>query len=190
VVLGASQRKLLASLNSDSVEVVARKAGGGAVLAGPWMLSTSVALPADHPLVRGSLSRAYEWIGTAYSAMLVEMGVDAQPAVQKREAGVLAWACFAGVTPWEVLVDDRKIVGLAQSRNRLGVLLVAGILLDVPDWSLLCRVMGHPDSECGSLADSTAAVRQILGRPVDPERMAADLSRRFAIALGEGGARS
>ena len=183
VVLGASQRKMLPSVEGHAIEVVGRRAGGGAVLAGPWMLSTSVLLPVHHELAGGGTSRAYEWLGTQYSAILLELGIDARAASDPRGAGDLAWACFAGVTRWEVLVGQRKMVGLAQSRRQTGVLVVAGILMDVPDWGLLCNVMHRPAEESMALADCTRSLRQGLGNVPDPRSVAAALARRLMPRL-------
>ena len=185
VILGASQHKLLPALAPQGIELVARRAGGGAVLAGPWMLSASVLLPPGHALARGGITRGYEWIGTHFAAVLQALGVPAQPAPHKRDAGALAWACFAGVSPWEVLLDGRKIVGLAQRRSRTGVLVAAGLLLDAPDWPLLCAVMGRPRHECVALAACTADAHQALGFVPDAGALAGALARRLAADFGD-----
>lgn len=184
VVLGASQYKLLPSLPSSGVAIVARRAGGGAVLAGPWMLSASVLLPPEHAIARAGISRGYEWLGTHFAGVLRAWGVAAQPAPEKRDAGALAWACFAGVSPWEVLLDGRKIVGLAQRRSRTGVLVAAGLLLEAPDWLLLCTVMGRPRRECADLAACTTDVAQALGSQPDAQALAGGLARRLHADLG------
>lgn len=184
VVLGASQYKLLPALAPQQVEVVARRAGGGAVLAGPWMLSASVLLPPEHALARGGIGPGYEWLGTHIAAVLQALGLPAQPAPHKRDAGALGWACFAGVSPWEVLLDGRKIVGLAQRRSRTGVLLAAGLLLDTPDWPLLCTVMGRPRDECAALASCTADAHQALGFVPDAGALAGALAQRLAADFG------
>ena len=179
VVLGASQQRLLPSLASHGIEFVGRKAGGGAVLAGPWMLSLSVLLPAGHRFVGGGMSPAYEWIGTRFAEVLRALGVDAHPAPKKREAGELAWACFGGFSPWEVLIEDRKIVGLAQRRSRTGVLVAAGILLHAPDWRLLCSVMHRPEEECSQLAASTIDLHEALEVVPDASVVANELQQRL-----------
>jgi lipoate-protein ligase A len=184
VVLGASQYKLLPGLGPQEIEVATRRAGGGAVLAGPWMLSASVLLPPGHALARAGILGGYEWIGGHFAAALQALGLPARPAPDKRDAGELAWACFAGISPWEVLLEGRKIVGLAQRRSRTGVLLAAGLLLDTPDWPLLCAVMGRPQHECAQLAAATADAHQALGFVPDAGALAAGLARRLLADLG------
>ena len=125
--------------------LVERRAGGGAVLVGPWMLSMSLVVPVDHGWVAGrSTGASYDELGLAWTEVLHAFGVDARPA-DEVDAGAapagLEWACFAGITRHEVLVGRRKIVGLAQRRHRHGVLYVAGALVDPVPWPSLVATM-------------------------------------------------
>jgi len=173
LVLGCSQRNALGSSPAAAIEVVSRQAGGGAVLVGPWMLSASVVLPNAHALVSGNLVASYRWLGELYAALLQDMGIAAH-AIVPEEARVLqqtvptelAWACYGGFSPWEVVVGKKKIVGLAQVRRRTGVLLVAGLLLDRPDWALLAQTMDKSATHAALLEDGTTSCTQQLGRKV------------------------
>ncbi|MDT4860255.1 Octanoyltransferase LipM [compost metagenome] len=145
------------------LEVLLRESGGGSVLTGPWMLGLSVALPPDHPLVATSPVGSYRWLGEAIAQTLQGCGVPSHAvAPQDLRARVAAgaaagpdWACFGGLSPWEVLSGGRKIAGLAQVRRAHGVLLVGGVLLDRSPWSLLCETLGRPAHEAQQLADIT-----------------------------------
>ena len=104
-----------ASQRHTGIEVVDRHAGGGAVLVGPWMLGVSVVLPLTHRAIHGRpVAASYDWFGHALATALREHGVAARAATEsdarKAPAG-LEWACFAGVTVNEVLVDRRKTRG-------------------------------------------------------------------------------
>jgi len=169
IVLGCSQRRLLDELGArPDVEVLVRAAGGGAVLVGPWMLGLSALLPAAHPLVACGPVPSYRWLGECLEQSLQQVGVgattlspDALRAHRaERPAPALDWACFGGLSPWEVLVGDRKIAGLAQVRRRQGVLLVAGVLLQPPPWTLLCDRLGRSRDEARLLALSTTSCAQ------------------------------
>ncbi len=143
------------------IEVVDRHAGGGAVLVGPWMLGVSVVLPLTHRAIHGRpVAASYDWFGHALATALREHGVAARPAIEsdarKAPAG-LEWACFAGVTVNEVLVDRRKIVGLAQRRTRHGALFVAGVLVAPVPWAALGAVM-VPAWRSGQRGRSSATV--------------------------------
>lgn len=187
VVLGRSQRALLASLDTGRHRIIDRAAGGGAVLVGPWMLGASVALPLAHPLVAGgSVALSYRWLGELFVAALAEHGVAAVslPRAQTWKAPQdLAWACFAGMSPWEVAVDGRKLVGFAQRRSRHGVLLVAGALLSPVPWAILCEALHRPAVQALDLASSAIAASEVIGRPLAANALAASAARLLAHAL-------
>lgn len=194
LILGCSQRSLL---DPEQIEqqaglgAVVRQAGGGAVLAGPWMLSTSVVLPNAHPLASNNLIQSYRWIGELYAALLRELGIaahaigpgEAKMLQQDTLAAGLGWACFAGFSPWEVVVGTRKIVGLAQVRRRTGILLVAGLLLERPEWALLSRAMSQPESSNAQLTARTTSCAEQLGRAPSPAQLASRLARAMQAAL-------
>lgn len=181
VVLGCSQRRLLASApdHGPGIDFLVRESGGGAVLVGPWMLGLSVALPVKHPLAAGGVE-SYRWLGQTVAGVLQAAGIEAHAAAPRAAAGAstVPWACFGALSPWEVAVGERKIAGLAQVRRRNGVLLVGGVLLDSPDWALLCTALGRPPAEAATLRELTTSVA-CQGRPVDA------LAARLASALEE-----
>ncbi len=196
VVLGCSQRGLVSeaqSVQRAGLDLVQRHAGGGAVLVGPWMLSASIVLPASHPLVTASAVQSYRWLGELFVSVLSGTGIatealapEAAKASQQRHANSeLGWACFAGLSPWEVVVDQRKIVGLAQVRRRTGNLLVAGLLLDRPEWPLLCQAMGKPVEQASALERCTTSYAEQAGRVIATTDLATalDAALRDALAL-------
>ncbi|GAA4002450.1 hypothetical protein GCM10022279_27940 [Comamonas faecalis] len=167
VVLGCSQRRLLAQAGSQ-VQVLLRQSGGGAVLTGPWMLGLSVALPPDHPLARQGLVASYRWLGEAIARVLQQGGVDAQAlapealrAMQPAQRMAVDWACFGGLSPWEVLARGRKIAGLAQVRRASGVLLVGGVLLQPSPWRLMCDALGRDGADARTLAATTVSAAEL-----------------------------
>jgi len=159
VVLGCSQRRLLAQAGGQ-VQVLLRQSGGGAVLAGPWMLGLSVALPAGHPLARQGLVASYRWLGEAIAQALRQGGVDAQ-ALEPAQRMAVDWACFGGLSPWEVLARGRKIAGLAQVRRASGVLLVGGVLLQPSPWRLMCDALGRGGADARTLAATTVSAAEL-----------------------------
>jgi lipoate-protein ligase A len=174
VVLGCSQGGMVSAVDAAQrigVPLAGRQAGGGAVLTGPWMLSVSVVLPVTHPLALGGALAGYRKIGEGFAKVLREFGIDAHAltpeearAPQQDDAGAdLQWACYGGLSPWEVVAGKRKIVGLAQVRRRTGVLIAAGLLTGRPDWALLCRAIGKPAGDAGLLAQRTTSCEEELG---------------------------
>jgi len=174
VVLGCSQRGLVSAVDAAQragVLLAGRQAGGGAVLTGPWMLSVSVVLPTTHPLALGGPLTGYRRIGEVFAKVLRDTGIGAR-ALSPEEARLaqqidarpdVQWACYGGLSPWEVAVGRRKIVGLAQVRRCTGVLVAAGLLLGRPDWAMLCKAVGKPIGDAAILAQRTSSCEEELG---------------------------
>lgn len=196
IVLGCSQRGLLGQARRRAppgVRVSVRPSGGGAVLAGPWMVGASVVLAPDHPLLGDTLVASYRWLGELHAELMRAAGVDARVVAPQAlqatgrstmQAVPLRWACFGALSPWEVVdAAGRKLTGLAQQRRRTGVAFSAGTLVSRPDWRLLCDVLGVP-GEAPRLDGVTAACDEVGdAAPGDPGRTAGDWAGAIDRAL-------
>jgi lipoate-protein ligase A len=188
VVLGCSGRSTPAMQEraiAAGVELCTRQTGGGAVLAGPWLLGTSVILPPRHPLIVASVPESFRWFGLGHAAWLRSIGIAARavPTAQVPRGRAFQWACFASLSHWEVEAGSGKIVGLAQCRQRNGVLFSSAILVAAPPWELLCDVLGESRAYAAALARRTISCTQILARPAAAEALAPSLLLRLATAL-------
>jgi lipoate-protein ligase A len=200
VILGASQSSRavdMAACRRLALPVVKRAAGGTVVLADGGLLGLDIVLPRQHPLVLSDLTRSYEWLGATWLRALRALGVEAElvsigraraKAAEAGEALLARLACFGGLSPFEVTMGDRKVVGLAQVRRGHGVLLQCGILLrwsphpladlltvDVDDRRHLDRTLG----------ERIAAARDHRGRPLERDAVVATMEAQ----LIEGGLR-
>lgn len=198
LVLGCSQRalqeRLEATPGGPPMALLRRESGGGAVLTGPWLVSVSLVLPPGHSWLGQGLLESYRHLGQLHAQALAELGVrakalappriaDTQTALAARGLSAVDWACFGGLSPWEVVdTEGRKLVGLAQRRRQTGVLLVAGTLLAPPDWALLCAALGRPQ-DAQVLRQRTVSCAELAGRTVAPADWGALISRRLAQAL-------
>lgn len=193
LVLGCSQHALrpeVASRLPWGMGLWERASGGGAVLSGPWMVSVSVALPPDHAWVRDGGLEAYRHLGRVHAATLAGLGIetlavppDAVARANQRLGGGVPWACFGSLSPWELTAaEGRKLVGIAQRKQRNGVLLVAGTLCHPPEWSLLCDAMGFP-GDAVSLQRVTVACDALADRRFSAGMLAVRLRRALAREL-------
>jgi lipoate-protein ligase A len=192
VVLGCSQRAdpaVLQRAHACGIDLVGRRAGGGAVLVGPWMVGVSVALPPDHPLCGTSLVGSYRWLGLVHARALRSVGVEARARPPdkthpQRRDGPLTWACFGSFSPWEVASrDGRKLVGLAQVRRSSGILLVGGTLVDHPPWALLTDVLSRTAAEADALQARAAACAEYTRGRAGTHDIAAALERELMDTL-------
>lgn len=124
VVLGSTQRDDVvdrAAARAAGVEVARRRSGGGAVWVAPgdphWI---DVIVPRGHPLWTDDVAAAFLPVGRAWQAALASVGIEHTRLHEHRlECGPLGGTvCFAGRGPGEVLLGDRKVVGISQRRTR------------------------------------------------------------------------
>jgi lipoate-protein ligase A len=129
LVLGSTQSMTVVDAeraDAAGVSVVQRRSGGGAVLVKPgdpvWI---DAWLPADDPLWRQDVGRAFDWLGDAWTEALGRLGVAGLSVHRRGFVSCTRWArsvCFGGVGTGEVVTGDgRKVVGAAQRRNRQGI---------------------------------------------------------------------
>lgn len=124
LVLGSSQNEDVVDLEAcaqANVDVVHRRTGGGAVyLAVAEHLWVDVVVPRGDTLWNDDVVISSRWLGEAWSRVLTSLG---QSLLSVHRGGLepATWSklvCFAGVGPGEVLIDDRKVVGISQRRTR------------------------------------------------------------------------
>jgi lipoate-protein ligase A len=194
IVLGCAQRSLRTTIEkrtAGTIDIIDRDSGGGAVLAGPWLVSVSVALPHRHPLLGKNLGDSYRGLAQLHLSAIKNFGVAARAwfpseliMVSALGDPALDWACFGRLSPWEVIsTGGQKLVGLAQKRNQNGVLLVGGTLIKCVNWKLLCDAMACRD-HLNALTRRTISVEEILGAAIDATEFSNELTQRLASWTG------
>jgi lipoate---protein ligase len=187
LVLGFSQKA--AALNEEAiarekVPVYRRRAGGTAVLVGADLLGLDVVLPAGHPLILADVVKSYQWLGEAWVEALRQFDVHArivppeeayaQRALLKQaeaceRESLFRRACYGSVSPYEVVVGAKKVVGLDMVRRRAGSVLQAGILLQW-ETEMLAVLLGQTSEEQALLAaglrERAAGLDELTGRNV------------------------
>jgi len=154
-----------AAAAGEGLEVVARPSGGGPVLWDDDLIAIDIILPAGHPLLPADVVAAYRWVGEAVSAALGHLGIEGARAVPPDEArawprGAAGGLCFGGVSPWEVVVGDRKVLGLSQVRRRAGGIVQVGVPMRL-DAARLARAVGAPAGAADDLAKRTAGIADL-----------------------------
>ncbi|MCB0968867.1 MAG: lipoate--protein ligase family protein, partial [Ilumatobacter sp.] len=127
IVLGSRQTPDLLDLDRVAAagwDVVRRRSGGGAVLLVPDAI-VWIDLIVPHGLAPDDVRGSMLWAGRRWRDALVALGAE-PGTIELHEGGMVCtpWSglvCFAGVGPGELLVGDRKLVGLSQRRTRHGL---------------------------------------------------------------------
>jgi len=184
VVLGSTQQasdfdeKRVAAAG---FRLVRRQSGGGAVLVAPgsqvWL---DVFVPTGDPLAEHDVGRAFAWLGAVYGrALASELGETRATQVHAGAPARNAWSpvlCFAGLGPGEVTVDERKVVGMSQRRDRTGAWFQTLVALDQLG-SMLADLL-----ECTELEREEArALLKATG--LSPSDQAAGLADRLTRAV-------
>jgi lipoate-protein ligase A len=139
LVIGNGQKPRIANFDAcdeRGIAIYRRTSGGTAVFVNADLISLDVALPARHPLATSDVVDAYRWMGELWQQALVALGAvkartlpveEARQQPQLAHDDPLRLACYGTLSPWEVVVGKRKLVGLCQVRRRPGALYQVGI---------------------------------------------------------------
>lgn len=175
--------------------VVRRASGGTLVLHDGGHLGFSLALPPGHPLAPADLIDAYRQLNRHVAAALHALGLPARlVSVQEARADgahpLLKAACYGSLSPYEVVIGTRKLVGSAQLRRRGVVLHEGGILLrfdaaETAHW-LAAATEAEAQRRACLLAARVTDLERELARPVTLAEVAAALVSAFTPALGGG----
>jgi lipoate---protein ligase len=150
IVVGLGLRHRLPAIvdlercRAASLDVLERRAGGGAVLLDEHMLCGAICVPLPHPLVTDDLTESYRWLGERVATRLQALGEPFARRVEVPEARadiatlraaaepvskLLLATCYGALSPHEVVLGNgRKVVGFAQVRRRHAALFQLGIL--------------------------------------------------------------
>lgn len=176
--------------HDEGLEVLARPSGGGPVLWDDDLIAIDVVLPSGHPLLPVDVVAAYRWVGDAVVAALREMGATGARAVPPGEArawpaGPAAGLCFGGLSPWEVVVDGRKVLGLSQVRRQAGAIIQVGVPMRL-DAARLARAVGAGHAASADLATRTAGVADVAPGTSREQAEQALVSALFVAGAGAG----
>jgi lipoate-protein ligase A len=192
LVLGFSQKQNLlnpSAVTALNIPIYHRRAGGTAVLVGPHLLDLDVILPPDHSLLQADIVESYRWLGDIWVTTLRHLGVEArtvppaeahlqqarrkQPETSGYEQ-LMNRACYGSLSPYEVVVGRRKVVGLCMIRRRCGTLLQAGVVLHW-ETTQLAQLLGQTDEEQQLLAtgllERAVGLDTLLGRVITYEEV-------------------
>jgi lipoate-protein ligase A len=196
LILGAGQRERdvdVDACRAAGVTVVQRQAGGTAVFAAAGVLGLDVALPPGHQLIDPDVVEAYRWLGETWSQALRALGVTGRVvsveearSAQTRTTGTAAGlrlACFGSLSPYEVAVGSRKLVGLSQVRRRGRELLQSAVHLHF-DADALAALLSVPDR--ARLANELRGAAMGLDEATDLRCTVEDVVSAVHGALADG----
>ena len=176
-------------LDSLGWGLVRRPTGGRAILHTDE-LTYSVAAPAAHPDLGGTVLASYRKISLGLIAGLARLGLQAevQPEVKLTEAERANPICFEVPSSYEITVFGRKLVGSAQVRRQGGVLQHGSLPL-CGDIGRICLVLRFESDAARAAASQgltarAATLEALVGRPLTWQEAAKAMELGFGEALG------
>lgn len=189
--LGYGQRTRdsnMSRLQAHGWHLVRRPTGGKAILHGDE-LTYSLSLPLAHPLAAASVIESYRRISRGLLQTLWNLGLRAASEHQAggHQGQTQGPVCFDISSPYEITVNQRKVIGSAQLRRRGGLLQHGTIPLS-GDIARICDVLNFDSPQAGQLHKQklrrrAATLADVLGHPPAWAEAAAALERGFCQAF-------
>src|SRR6185437_1893221 len=186
LVIGNGQKPRIANFETTAerdIGIYLRTSGGTAVYVNADLLSLDVALPVTHPLATSDVVDAYRWMGEIWQRALGALGAAKARALPVEEArkqlrlapdDPLRLACYGTLSPWEVVVGKRKLVGLCQVRRRPGALYQVGVYLHFTPRAL-GELLDLGNNQRKTLAtrlhNATVGLDDAAGHPITADEM-------------------
>lgn len=164
-------------------DIVRRITGGRAVLH-RYELTYSITARTDDSLFPPTVLGTYKIIACGLVAGLRNLGLPAEMVSRESRQTALIEkkakepACFSSPSWYEIVVNNRKIIGSAQRRAAGAFLQHGSILIDY-DSALEAEVIPG-----GCAGDVVTCIRRELGREVAVEEVKTALEKGFSQALG------
>ena len=187
--LGYGQRTRdadLGRLQAHGWHLLRRPTGGKAILHGDE-LTYSLSLPLTHPLAAANVIESYRRISRGLLQTLRNLGLSAVSEHQVHQGQIQGPVCFDISSPYEITVNQRKIIGSAQLRRRGGLLQHGTIPLS-GDIARICDALTFDSPQARQLHKRklrrhAATLADVMGHPPSWTETAAALERGFCQAF-------
>ena len=122
--------------DAHGIELVRRMTGGGTVIHG-WDVTYTVIVPHGSGTFPQDISAAYRAISDCLISGLQRLGIDVAHQVEKPTMDDAPNICLTNPAQYDTLLNEKKIAGVSQRRNRTGVMYQGYIALDLPRSDIL-----------------------------------------------------
>ncbi|MFD1017596.1 lipoate--protein ligase family protein [Thalassobacillus hwangdonensis] len=169
-------------------ELVRRQTGGRAVLH-DQELTYSVIVSEEHPSMPKSVKEAYLILSQGLLEGFTNLGIKAEFAIPDGSLDATGSAvCFEEPSWYELIVDNKKAAGSAQTRKKGVILQHGSIPIDVDDVKLF-DLFTYPNERVKERArkafgDKAVAINEILSTPVSFDDVKSAFKAGFEKGLG------
>ena len=159
----------VSACDTHGIELVRRMTGGGTVIHG-WDVTYTIIVPHGSGMFPKDISAAYCAISDCLINGLQRLGIDVAHQIEKPTAGDAPNICLTNPAQYDTLLHGKKIAGVSQRRNQVGVMYQGYIALDLPTSDVLVLASRQVSFDHVAVGKSTA-INQCRSVPIHRKQL-------------------
>lgn len=167
---------------AHGIELVRRITGGGTVIHG-WDVTYTIVAPHGSGGLPKDISEAYCAISNCLINGLQRLDIDVAHQIEKPTMAAVPNICLTNPAQYDTLIEGKKIAGVSQRRNRIGVMYQGYIALDLPTSDVLALASRRADFDRVAAGQSTA-INQSRPTPIYRKQLESAVAVGFEETLG------
>lgn len=172
----------VATCDTHGIEIVRRITGGGTVIHG-WDVTYTLIVPHGCGTFPKDISAAYCAISDCLINGLQRLDIDVAYQADKPTAEDAPNICLTNPAQYDTLLNEKKIAGVSQRRNRVGVMYQGYIALNLPPSEVLALASRQVSFDQLAAGKSTA-INECRSFPVYRREIEAAVALGFEETLG------
>ena len=172
----------VAACDAHGIELVRRMTGGGTVVHG-WDVTYTIIVPHGSGGLPKDISAAYCAISDCLINGLQRLDIDVAHQIEKPTRGDVPNICLTNPAQYDTLINGKKIAGVSQRRNQIGVMYQGYIALDLPTSDILALASRHAGFNQIAAGQSTA-INQSRPTPIYRKQLENAVAIGFEETLG------
>ncbi len=177
-----SEEVNLKACAANGIELVRRMTGGGTVIHG-WDVTYTIIVPHGSGLFPKDISAAYCAISDCLINGLQRLGIEVAHQTEKPVANGAPNICLTNPAQYDTLLNGKKIAGVSQRRNQVGVMYQGYIALDLPPSDVLVLASRRVSFDQVAAGKSTA-INQCRFVPIHRQQLEDAVAVGFQETLG------
>ena len=172
----------VSACDSHGIELVRRMTGGGTVIHG-WDVTYTLIVPHGSGMFPKDISGAYCAISDCLINGLQRLGIDVAHQIEKPIAENAPNICLTNPAQYDTLLNGKKIAGVSQRRNQVGVMYQGYIALDLPTSDVLALASRRVSFDRVAAGKSTA-INPCRSAPIHRKQLEDAVAVGFQDTLG------
>ncbi|MCZ6675768.1 MAG: biotin/lipoate A/B protein ligase family protein [Candidatus Poribacteria bacterium] len=167
---------------THGIELVRRMTGGGTVIHG-WDVTYTVIVPHGFGVLPKGIPAAYSVISDCLIRGLQRLDIGVTRQIEKSTLDDRPNVCLTNPAQYDIMLSGRKIAGVSQRRNQIGVMYQGYIALDMPPPDILALASKRPNFD-RILGQKSTAINEERDTPIDRQQLKSGVTAGFAEVLG------